>query len=396
MSRSNSRMRKRPDVGLLVETSTAYGREIIEGITTYLRTHGEWSIYLEQREERSPLPDWLLKWEGDGIICRWTTPELAQHLRKMKIPVVDLNDRFGYLKLPRVGSDMIAIGRMAAEHLLERGFRNIAYCGFTEMEWSLARRRGVEDAVSGVGNFCGALESDIKDVQKFQVERERKRIVKWLKTLPIPVGIVTCNDVRGYHVLDALRGLDLVVPEEVAVVGVDNSATYCNIATPPLSSVRPNTKRVGIEAAALLDRMMSGQKPEEPEKLVPPIEVVTRQSSDVLAVPDPLIARAIQLIRKHACDGWRVEDVLSALSVPRPILERGFRRYLDRSPHEELRRVRLKRVKQLLSETDWTLERIAERAGFDHPEYMMVQFKRVFGITPTQWRLENSVDEFFR
>ncbi len=381
----------RPHVALLIETSTNYGREIIAGIAAHLRTHGEWTIFLDQREERSPVPEWLTKWDGDGVICRWTTPDLAKVLRKLRQPVVDLNDRYGYLGFPRVGSDMVEIGRMAATHLLERGFSNIAFCGFREMRWSDLRRQGVESAVEGRGRFCGSFDSDINAARTSHWEEERERIATWVKALPRPVGIVACNDVRGNHILQACIGLDLVVPEEVAVVGVDNAELYCEISSPPLSSVRPNSKRVGAEAAALLNRLMTGQSAEVEELLIPPAEVVTRRSSDVLAIPDRLVARAVELIRKRACEGLRVEDLVSTLATQRPLLERGFRKHLHRTPHEEIRRVRLERVKQLLLETDWTLERIAEATGFEHPEYLTVQFKRIIGETPSRWRTASSV-----
>lgn len=382
-------MKKRSNVALLVETSVVYGREILDGISTYAKAHGNWSIYLDEREVLSRPPEWLFNWGGDGVISRWTTPKLVEVFQELKLPVVDLNDRYGYLGIPRIGSDMRAIGAMAAEHLLERGFSNIAFCGFAGRVWSAERLAGVVDAVRGRGRFCGALESAIEDLQKFEWQEERGRIAAWLKDLPRPLGVVAGNDVRAYHVLDACRAAGLIVPEEVAVVGVDNSRTFCELSTPSLSTVVPNARRIGMEAAQLLDQLMAGRAPEEKERLIPPAEVITRQSSDVLAVGDPLIARAIEHIRQYAADGLGVGELVSKLGSTRSIIERGFRKYLGRSPQEEIRRVRLNRVKELLLQTDWTLEHIAEKSGFEHPEYMTVQFKRIFGETPSKWRSEH-------
>lgn len=186
--------------------------------------------------------------------------------------------------------------------------------------------------------------------------------------------------------MDACRVLDIAVPEEVAVIGVDNAETFCELCDPPLSSVVPDAERIGFEAAALLDRLMAGDAPENSDLRIPPKSVITRQSTDVLAVEDADIALAVRFIREHACEGISAPDIIVHLPISRSALERGFRRFLGRSPQEEIRQVRLKRVKQLLAETDWPLARIAEATGYEHPEYLMVQFKRLVGQTPSQWR----------
>lgn len=192
--------------------------------------------------------------------------------------------------------------------------------------------------------------------------------------------------------LDACRMLGIAVPEDVAVVGVDNSETFCELCDPPLSSVFPNAERIGFEAAALLGQLMNGHPPPDGALRIAPKKVIVRQSSDVLAVDDPAVASALRYIREHAHEGISVADVVARASVSRSTLERGFRYFLDHSPHEEIRRVRLKRVKQLLVDTDWSLDRIAEAAGFEHPEYMMVQFKRLTDQTPSQWRQVHAVE----
>lgn len=378
-------MKPRPNVALIVETSVMYGRQILHGISRYLRTHDGWSVFLDERELLAPPPDWLRQWNGDGVICRPTTPELAEALRRLNIAVVDLNDRYGDLDIPHIGSDMSAIGAMAANHLLERGFHHIAYCGFQSEVWSAERFSGVESAVRGRGSLCAPFASPWAGLREHIWQEERDRICAWLESLPRPVGIVACNDARGHHVLDACRVLNIAVPEQVAVVGVDNAETFCELCDPPLSSVVPNAEQIGFEAASLLVRLMAGE-PAPANRRIPPREVITRQSSDVLAVDDPVIAQAVRFIRENACEGITVSDVLAHTPVSRSVLERDFRRFLGRSPQEEIRRVRLKRIQQLLAETDWSLARIAEKTGFVHPEYLVVQFKRMVGQTPAQWR----------
>ncbi|BCM93483.1 xylose operon regulatory protein [Abditibacteriota bacterium] len=382
-------MKKRASVTLIVETSGVYGRQILHGVSRYLNTHGGWSVFVDEREGMAPPPKWLLDWNGDGIICRSTTPSLAHALKKRRIAVVDLNERYGYLGLPYIASDMPAIGRMATEHLLERGFKNIAYAGFSEPQWSKGRLKGVQEALHGRGQLCSVFESPTNVYRTKNWLDERNRICEWVQTLPRPIGIVACNDRRGQHVLEACRMLGVSVPDEISVVGVDNTETLCELCSPPLSSVMPDAERIGFEAATLLARLMEGDSKAEAQTeriSIAPREVVARQSSEVWAIDDPVFSRAIRFIREHACDRITVDDVLAHARTSRSTLERSIRHHLGHSPQTEIRIIRLKRVKQLLEETSFSLPRIAEIAGFEHPEYMMAQFKRLVGQTPSQWR----------
>ncbi|MBI5383528.1 MAG: DNA-binding transcriptional regulator [Verrucomicrobia bacterium] len=378
--------RGRPHVALIIETSVVYGRQILRGISRYLRTHGAWSVFLDERELRAPPPEWLSHWRGEGVICRSTTPEWASIFRRWRLPVVDLNDLYLDLGLPRVGSDMPAIGRMGAEHLRERGFRHLAFCGFSGETWSEQRREGFVEAAQGLVTPGSTYESAWSGLRQHPWQEERDRIAQWLQSLPRPAGIMACNDVRAQHVLDACRHVGAAVPDEIAVVGVDNAETFCELCNPPLSSVVPNAERIGFEAAALLDRLMTGGKPPARSLLVEPLAVVTRQSSDVFAVEDALVARAVRLIRERACQGIKVSGLIGEMHCSRSILERRFREHLGRSPQAEIREVQIRRVKQLLADTDWTLPRIAESAGIEHPEYLSVVFKRHTGQTPGQYR----------
>lgn len=381
-SERNGAWGQRFNVALIIETSVVYGRQILHGISRFLETRGRWSVFLDERELDAPPPDWLLDWGGDGVIVRSTTPELARGLLERRMAVVDLNDRHGDLGLPRISSDMRALGRLAAEHLVRRGYERIAYCGFEGEAWCDTRLEGVGEIVKP----CSVLRTPWRGLREHAWQEERDRIASWLKTLPRPVGIVACNDVRGHHVLDACRTLALTVPEEVAVVGVDNAETFCSLCDPPLSSVVPDAAQIGYEAADLLQRLMRGETPSPRTLLIPPKGVVTRQSSDSIAISDPVVARAARFIRENAHHPIAVGDVLARSSVSRSTLERRFRAILGHSPHDEIQTCRLKRVQKLLRETDWSVARIAEETGYDYTEYMMVQFKRETGQTPSQWR----------
>lgn len=381
---------QRPRVLLLVETSLVYGRGVLRGIRRYLVAHGAWSLYLEQRELQAEPPAWLARWDGDGVISRSTTPELARQLRRRGLPTVDLTDIHGDLGLPHLWTDHEQVGELAAQHLLERGFRHFGFCGFSGHNWSARRCDGFRRAVEAAGGSLSAIDLAWGTSARETWESQQETLTGWLRELPRPVGILAANDMRGQHVLEACRRLALAVPEEVAVVGVDNDELLCELCDPPLSSVVPNPERIGYEAAALLDGWMRGTRPPQTEYVVPPLGVVTRQSTDVLAIGDPLIAAAVRYIREQACQGISVSDVLRHVPASRSVLERRFRKYLGRSPQEEIRQVQLKRTRQLLVETELPLERIAALVGFAHPEYLSVVFKRETGLSPGRYRQTHS------
>lgn len=377
---------RRRRVLLMIETSLAYGRELLRGINRYVMQHEPWSLFLDQRELMAGPPPWLAKWDGDGIITRWTTPALAQLFVSMGLPVVDLTDVYGNLGLPHIWTNHAAIGDMAARHLLERGFQHFGFCGFSNHDWSNRRREGFLHVLAASSKQCRVFDTEWNSFHTQSWDEQQEALGRWLDSLPKPVGIMACNDMRGQHVLDACRRHELAVPEEVAVIGVDNDELLCSLCDPPLTSVIPNPERIGYEAAALIDRLMQGRPSDITERLVDPIGIATRQSTDVLAIDQPSVAAALRYIRQHACDGISVTDVLQHVPLTRSMLERQFRRYVGRSPQEEIRQVQLKRARQLLAESDLSLSQIAPLAGYRHPEYMSVVFKRLTGETPGQYR----------
>jgi LacI family transcriptional regulator len=371
-------MRKRRAVALIIETSNAYARGLLSGIMAYVRQHQPWSIHLPELGRGDTPPRWLSKWRGDGIVARIETAEIAKAVARTRLPVVDVSAARHIKTIPWVETDDEAIARIACDHLLGRGFRTLAFCGEPRFNWSRGRcehfrrfaaKAGVETRV-----YEAATATDRRDLQA------------WVRGLPKPAGVFACYDIKAQQLLDVCREIGVAVPEEVAVLGVDNDPLLCSLTTPPLSSVIPNTHRTGYEAAALLERMMGGARVAPSAHLIPPIGVETRQSTDVLAIADRDIAGAVRFIREHASDGATIADLLRAVPLSRRVLESRYKKATGRTPHEDLVRFRIDRVKQLLAETDHSLERIAALAGFDHPEYMSVAFKRESGKTPGQFR----------
>ena len=382
----------RPRVALLIESSRAYGRGLLLGVAKYVREHGPWSIFLQERSLDDVSPDWLAQWKGDGVIARIENRELARAVSRLGLPAVDLRSLLPGLKLPSLRTDDVAVAELAAEHLRERGFRHFAFCGFNGADYSDLRRDAFQKWVVRSGHRCQVFQEPVRPHRAGTLGFEEHglkyedHVARWLRQLPKPVGLMACNDIRGQQVLNACRAIGVAVPDEVAVIGVDNDVVLCELSDPPLSSVVPNTERIGYEAAALLARLMAGQLPPTRPISIAPAGVVTRRSTEVLAIEDRHIATVARFIREHACEGIDVSDVVKVVPLSRSALERRFVKVLGRSPKEQILRVRLDRAKRLLAETEFPLPVVAEKVGFAHPEYLSVIFKRKTGQTPGQFR----------
>ncbi|WP_231741974.1 XylR family transcriptional regulator [Stieleria varia] len=370
----------------MVETSMAFGRRVLDGISRYLVENRPWSVQLDLRELVISPPAWLETWTGDGIITRSTTPEMIRIIEKLQVPTVNLTDIYGDQGLPSVLNDHHEIGRVAAQHLIDKGLSRFAFAGFSDHNWSMLRLAGFQNELLSIDPSVLIYQSNWNDARQYGWESEQAEIIAWLKYLPKPIGIFACNDFRGRHLLDACRQADISVPDEVAVLGVDNDHVLCDFCDPPLSSVIPSAERVGFEAAAMLDQLMRDETISNEHVLIAPLGVAERPSTEVLAIDDPDVVASIQLIRSEACNGLNVSDILKAVPIARSSLERRFRKFLGRSPQAEIRRVQIKRASQLLRETDLNVTQISTLAGFKHAEYFSVVFKRECGVTPGRYR----------
>ena len=377
-----------PQVMLLIDTSSVYGRELIEGIGRYAAEHGPWSIYHEDRGLFDPLPADIGRWRGDGIVARSVRKADLKRLLATGLPVVELFADFA-LSPPQVSPSEDSIGRLAAEHFLERGLRNLAYFASDWAWWIDTRRQAFARAVERAAEPCRYFE-----LQRARHDKRRldeRTLIRWLDGLPKPCGVFAACDLYAIQVTNACRSRGIAVPTQIAVLGVDNDPVVCSVSFPPLSSVDLNSRRVGYEAAALLDRMMAGAEPPRENILVEPSRVVTRESTDMMAVDDADVAQAVRLIREHACRGLRVNDVAEAVGLSRRALQQRFRRVLHRTPKEELMRVQIDRAKMLLIQTDRSVEQIARAAGFAAFEYFVRAFRREMGSTPRAYRTEHRV-----
>jgi len=379
-----------PRVALLLETSREYGRGLLRGVVRYSRLHGPWSLLVSPGHFDQELPK--VKWRGSGLIARISSPKLARAIKASGLPTIALESSFEEhamlrpkLNICEVRSDSAAIARLAAEHLLERGFRSFAYCGIPRCLWSKTREEAFSRYIS-LQNYPCDVYSHPRAKSDRQWEREQTRLADWLRQLPKPAGLMAANDDRGRKVLQACSMAGILIPEEVAVVGVDNDELVCELSDPPLSSVSLDLEKTGYEAAALLDGLMSERIDGYHQLPVSPLEVVARRSTEVVAQEDRDVAIALAFIRDNTRRPIGVADVVKSTGLSRRTLERRFQDAVGRSLHEEITRCRLWRAKRLLLETDLPVAAVAEAAGFGNLKPMVRAFRASESCSPNDFR----------
>jgi LacI family transcriptional regulator len=368
---------------LLVETSREFGRQLIMGIARYSRLKGPWSFYKEQIGLKFSIPH-LTSWKPDGIIMRDSL--IKKELLKLKIPTILVIHDSSYPKnLPVIKTDSISIAKMASEHLIQKGIRNFAFCGFDNYEWSDERMMYFCQFNNEAGYKTSIYSSqENKKIQNW--EDEQQLISEWVKKLPKPVGMLACNDDQGQHILEVCKRTGFQVPEDVAVIGVDNDPMICEIGDPPLSSIALNVESAGYEAAKLLDELINNKQIHGQKILVSPTHIVQRQSTDILAVDDSEVASAIQFIKENAKNKILVSDVVKKTRVSRRTLEQRFKKTIHKSIYDEIRQIRVEWISRLLIETDLPISQITSLFNFTDVEHISRYFKKEKGIGLREFR----------
>jgi LacI family transcriptional regulator len=385
-------------IALLIETSHSSAREKLRGVLAFIREQGvAWQIDHEpQRLERGP-PEWLRRWQGDGIIACSHCPKTMAAIVRADVPAVELLGVARDPTVPLVIADDRAICSLAAEHLVASGLASLAFVGVKNRYWSARRRDGFREALAAAGETCRVFEFEQHQRSILPPVERVKQLAAWLRGLPRPVGILAANDQYAVHVATACRAAGIAIPDDAAIVGVDNDEAFCELATPPLTSIAADHFAAGHAGAELLRTMIEGRAPRRRPKgagtagdwvarEVPPLGIVERRSTDCCAAPDPDVAAALHVMRKHFHEPLTIEDVAERLAVSRATLVRRFADVLGRGFHEELTTVRLREAKRLLAGTDLPLSAVADRCGFTYQQHMNRLFRNRLGTSPSAYR----------
>lgn len=363
-------------VTLIMDTVGAFGRQVLLGVAAYVRAQGQWAVAIDSAET---LRTALRQRKVDGIIAQSASPEIERILSHVRIPAVNVSNRFRASRVPRVINDDRAIGQMAAEHFLERGFASFGFVGIPGTYFSWLRGASFAATLKTHGYPCL--------MHGFHMGRQlRPPLAPWLQSLPKPCAVLGADDYAARSIIHEAMAASIHVPEDVAVVGVENDPILCDFAAVPFSSVQSGAETVGYEAARLLDRLMRGEPPPDHPLLIPPRGVITRRSSDLLTINDEAVSTALRFIREHATANIGVSDVVNQSSLSRRMLELRFRRTLKRPVRKEIERVRVEKAALLLASGELPIGRIAAMTGFAEPRTLSLVFRRVMKTTPSAYR----------
>lgn len=378
-------------VALILQLWQNFDRGIFQGISAYVREKRSWSVFVEEVEHQR-VPEFR-SWDWDGLIVNFDNAHVARAIQGEDKPVIAVGGGGGWYQvesgIPYVATDDNAIGRLAAEHLMDCGLTNFAYCGYPANRlnnWIGKRKQGFTDRLAAAGFGCEVFLGRRSNATHWSGVLQD--LSAWLLKLPLPVGIMGCYDYRARHVLEACKAIGLRVPDDVAVIGVDNDIV-CDLADPPLSSIEQGKYQIGYTAAQALDRLMTGNVEVPMLQTIVPVGLVTRQSTDLQCVADPGIARALTLIRDQASHGLTADAICRHVGLSRSTLDKRFKEMIGRPIDQELRRVRLARACDLLARTTLPLRVLARQSGFGSEQYLSAVFTKHLGCTPAQYRLSH-------
>ena len=376
-----------PNVALLFESTLVGGAEILEGVGDYLRENHPWSVYAQPHDFSKRLPKWWESWQGDGVIAHVNSKAVYRAVKAKGVPVVNvMGDPFEDSNMPYVGPDYAAVSAMAAEHLFERGFREFGFFGVSKEAWSVELQDAFDKVLAERGGRADSLLLSRRTLEQTAWQQLVERFARWIEKLSAPVGILLCGDLSGPMVEEACGLAGRVVGQDVGLIGLGNNRVRCELCRPPLSSVDPDLRAVGMQAAALLDRLMKGKRAASSVIRVPPVRVSVRESTDFLAISDSAMAKALHYIQQNFQEKIRIEDVSRVAGLSVSVLQRRFRSELNQTVLGEITSVRIRSAIDLLRDTELSIEEIAERCGFAYAQSMGRVFRKSLGRSPSHYR----------
>lgn len=373
-------------IALALPLDIVFVERLLPGILDFARDQGGW-VFTRIPERLTSSFEWLRNWEGDGafvLISNKTDVKVAQSL---PIPIVNVGGYVKDARVPTVTLDQQMVGRLAAEHLLARRFHRFGYYGVRDLWYSEQRRIGFETALLAAGYKCSSIESTNLIRSPWDWRRVGGQLARWLRSLQPPVGIMASWDLRAQMLSEACTMIGLRVPEDVAIVGVDNDPIACEFCIPQLTSVSRNDREVGWQAANLLSQLLEGKRSLKIPILIPPDRVVARRSTDTLVIEDAEVARIVQQVRDHLNEVFGVERILRLSPLSRRQLEQRFRRSVGSSPYAFLNELRVERAKLLLAQSQKrALTTVASECGFSELRRFRMVFRRITKLSPAEYR----------
>ena len=372
---------------------------LMAGITDYIRDKGHWQLIVWPESSKESLS--FLKQRGcKGAFVSTQTTTKAKELLQIDMPIIALSTLQNVSNLPYITANSESVARMAIEHFLKKKFRNFAFFGLTQAQWSLDRMNFFSRCLAEEGYNVHTYEEQIPIINDFvpfttlwtniTLSTGQQKLMEWLRQLPKPVAILASCDFFACHLINITNEVKLNVPDDVAILGVNDDRALCNICDPPLSSIALNFKKAGYESAKLLDRIISGQQAMEGQCIeIQPTHIESRGSTDIFAIDDLEIIQVLKYIKQNSNKPLQVDEIASHVYISKRSLQLRFRKALGRSIHDQIVQAHFDIAKTLLIETNLPIDEIASRSGFLYTSNMRRAFKQITGMLPQKYRQQH-------
>ncbi len=375
---------------LMIDFAESYSKELLRGIAKYSKEHGPWvfcRMPLFQRETigMQGILEWAIEWGADGIIGQFYNDPTVIAFKEAGIPIIAQDFKERFTEIPNITGAHREAGIMGAEYFLKKGFKQFAFYGFKKIVWSRERAEGFENRVNKAGYKVHYFENDNSDSDNIWYYRP-SALSQWLKSLPKPIALMACDDNQGQHITEACRHSGIAIPQEVAVLGVDNDEMICEFSDPPLSSIAQDAEFGGYQTAKLLEEMIKDKNTPTRDIVVKPTQVITRQSSDIYATNDHHIATALKYIHQNLEKTIQVNDVVKQVPLSRRTLEKRFQSITGYPIYKYISNLRMEKVSNRLLETDMNVFEIALELGLNDTKNLSRQFKQMKGVPPSAYR----------
>lgn len=375
---------------LLIDFSEEYSKGLLKGITRYSREKGPWifcrmPLYNRETLGIEGILKWANEWEANGIIGQLYNDRSISQIVKSGIPTIAQDFKERFTEIPNITGAYREAGAMGADYFLRKGFRHFAFYGFEHIVWSRERSRGFEERLQKAGYPVHYFDNQEESSEELWYYKP-SALSQWLTSLPKPIAIMACDDRLGLHITEACRHSGIRIPEDVAVLGVDNDEMYCEISDPPLSSIAQDAEKGGYEAARLLDSMIQKGTNECYDIVVRPTQIITRQSTDIYATQDDYITTALKFIHQNIDKNLQVADVVEQVPLSRRSLELRFQYTLGFPIYRYIQNLRMEKFSRKLLETDQPIFEIALDLGFQDTKNISRQFRQTYGCSPQEYR----------
>ncbi len=383
-------MEKNLKILLLTDFSEEYGRALLRGITRYSQINGPWSFckmppFVREKFGIQGILDFACKWGAQGIVAQLNQTGEIKKLIDSGFCVVAQDYKERFKAIPNITGEYEKNGVMAAEYFLSKGYKNFAFYGFKDYVWSHERSLGYIKRLKQQGYDVYQYDNTVQGKYKLWYYRDSP-LSEWLLKLPKPLALFACDDNQASHICEACNIAGIRVPEDVAILGVDNDQMVCELSNPPTSSIALDTENAGYKVAELLEAMILKKTDSFNDIVVEATGIITRQSTDIFAISDGEVLKALQFIKKNIADKIQVEDVVGNGALSRRALEKRFKEIVGRSIYQEILFRKMERAANLIINTRKSVLDIAFQCGFDDSKNLSRMFQRTYNISPLQYR----------